>query len=130
MKKQKFFIICIVLFTILSIITALGLVIVSVALIDLLNGYKKIYIGSIKYDTIIPKYTFYVVATIIGAIFCLIVSGVLIYLLIKMLFSDKLKAARNQKVEARAERKRQALEKKKEAIDKKLSAVEKKEEKP
>ena len=45
-----------------------------------------------------------------------------------ILTAEQLKAARNQKVETRAERKRQALEKKKEAIDKKLSALEKKEE--
>lgn len=45
-----------------------------------------------------------------------------------ILTAEQLKADRDQKVEARAERKRQALEKKKVAIDKKLLAVEKKEE--
>lgn len=58
-------------------------------------------------------------------IFCLIVSGVLIYLLIKILFSDKLKAARTQKVGVRAERKRHALEKKKAALQAKLNKLEK-----
>lgn len=45
-----------------------------------------------------------------------------------ILTAEQLKADRDQKAEARAERKRLALEKKKEEIDKKLSAVEKKEE--
>ena len=65
------------------------------------------------------------IVTMLCVIFCLIVSGVLIYLLIKILFSDKLKAARTQKVGVRAERKRHALEKKKAALQAKLNKLEK-----
>nr|DAO88464.1 MAG TPA: Hg(II)(GRAND CoilSerL12AL16C)3- Novo Three-stranded Helical Coiled.93A [Caudoviricetes sp.] len=128
MKKNKTLMICLIISIFIGLFFAVTQTFVAIFLSKQLQLYKRLYLGDIHYNSLIRERTFDFIVTMLCVIFCLIVSGVLIYLLIKMLFSDKLKAARNQKVETRAERKRQALEKKKEAIDKKLSAVEKKEE--